>query len=168
MFRRTIPEIYEKKGISLQTAQTILGHKRISITDKHYNRTNEYEYEKTIKTAIENMVYLKEATKAEIKTSFSTTDAYKIIEEGYCKSSTAYTSNNICEHLQARGNCYGCHQMITTPEYIPFFKNQLKVWKNEVKKLEYLGEHVTRHFKWKIQVVKGIIIKLEEIQNDNS
>lgn len=168
MFRRTIPEIYEKKGISLQTAQTVLGHKRISTTDKHYNRTNEYEYEKTIKIAIENMVYLKEPTKAEIKTLFSSTDAYKIIEEGYCKSSTAYTSSSICEHLQSRGNCYGCHQMITTPEYIPFFKNQLNVWKNEVKKLEYLGEHVTRHFKWKIKVVKGIIKKLEEIQNDNS
>lgn len=167
MFRRTIPEMYEKKGISLQTTQVILGHKNITTTNKHYNRTNEFEYEKTIKIALENMIYLNSPTKTEIKTSFPNLDAYKIIEEGYCKSNIVYTNNSICEHLQTRGNCYGCHQMITTPEYLPFFKKQLNVWNEEIKKYKFLGDHVTRHFKWKIKVVQGIINKLEELQNDN-
>lgn len=165
MFRRTIPEIYEKNGIQLETTQHVLGHRNISTTDKYYNRTNEFEYEKTMKKAIENMMYIDSELKNDSDKINDSLKLHRIIEEGYCTSETAYTSKSICKHLEGRGNCYGCPSMVTTPDYIPFFEEQIKNWKNETECLQYLGNHVTRHFEWKIGVVEGILEKLQGLSN---
>jgi integrase len=167
IFRTTLPQFYENKGISLQTTQQILGHKNISTTDKYYNKTNEYEYEVSMQKAIDNITCMTLPDKYNDKYSFEYQNKkfYNTIEEGYCSSQEFNNSTKICKYLEARGNCYGCTNMVTTPEYLPFFKKQIEIWTEQLKKIEYLGSHVSRHLEWKIGVVKEIILRLEIINN---
>lgn len=165
MFRRTIPSVYEKNGIPLQTAQNILGHSNISTTDKYYNKTNEYEYIKSMEKALDNITLISIPKQKSEEYTFFYNDKqyYNIIEEGYCTNSQHKPDDKICVYLESRGNCYGCPNLVTTPEYIPFFKQQIKNWKRELKKINHLNSHVTRHLFWKISLVKEIILRLESI-----
>lgn len=165
MFRRTIPTIYEKKGISLETTQQVLGHRFISTTDKYYNKTNEYAYINTMKEAVDKMHYIKDISL--ISEEYNENNGFKMqIEEGYCTNKEVHTKEGLCKYLEGRGNCYGCPNMITTPEYIPFFESQIINWEKQFDELQYLGTNVSRHLEWKIGVVNEIISRLKRLNND--
>lgn len=167
MFRRTIPEMYSKKGVSIYTAKEVLGHKSIATTQKYYDRTNEYEYEKSMGIAIEKISVFKNIEEIEISAVKENPEKFRIIEEGYCTNSDTVNSNKICPHLIGRGNCYGCPSMVTTPDYLPFFYNQLKIEKKNLDNVYDFGLDVARHYEWKIGIIKEIINKLEGLSDES-
>ena len=163
MFRRTLPEMFSKKGVDIFIAQEVLGHKSIATTKKYYDRTNEYEYEKSMQEALGKITVFGSIEEINISAIKSNPLRYKVIEEGYCANEECVNGSKLCPQLQSRGNCYGCSSMITTPEYLPFFYRQLENEQKHLDDVQSFGVDVARHYEWKIGIIKEIITKLERL-----
>lgn len=163
MFRRTVPEMFSKKGVDIYVAQVVLGHKSIHTTRKYYDRTNEYEYEKSMGEAINTITVFKDISEINMSIINENPEKFRIIEEGYCTNSDTVNSGKLCPQLKGRGNCYGCPSMVTTPDYLPFFYKQLDAETKNLNAVQNFGLDVARHYEWKIGIIKEIISKLESI-----
>lgn len=163
MFRRTVPEMFSKRGVDIYVAQVVLGHKSVHTTKKYYDRTNEYEYEKSMGEAINTITVFKDITEINMATVQENPDKFRVIEEGFCTNVDTVNSGKLCPHLKGRGNCYGCPSMVTTPEYLPFFYKQLDAETKNLNAVQNFGLDVARHYEWKIGIIKEIISKLESL-----
>ena len=166
MFRRTLATNLQSSGVSLETTQLMLNHKSKRTTLKHYIKTKEQDYIDQIGSLIEHMQVIAEDDTATITKLFSNAMDLSSntlrLADGYCTNSAMVTqADYICTHLKKRANCYGCDKMVTTPNFLPYFKRLAAEKKEELVDKAHYGVHVLQHIAFELELVQGLITKLE-------
>lgn len=163
MFRRTLATNMQSSGASLESIQTVLNHSSKRTTVKHYIKTKEKDYIDQISKTLEHMQIIASRTSVKIA-SISLADTKKNIRlaDGYC------THNNMdkdpafmCDNFLNRGNCYGCSKMVTTPEFLPYFRTLLLEKEEEVEHAHVYGSHLTERITFEKELIVALITKLE-------
>ncbi len=169
-FRHSLLSSMDAKGVEISIASYVADHKHTVTTMQHYLHTQDTVYN-------EHMDKLEQISNAStiVKNVGSIPNVSQVssspllrLDSGYCNDlKMAEDDDYICEHFSKRGNCYGCSKMITTPEYLPYFKKLLAERKNELKTMVGYGEHVLRQIRFEIAILKMLIVKLESLEGDH-
>ena len=169
-FRRTLATDMLSKGTDLKAIQEVLGHSSAMTTKKHYADIKDKEraevfknigiignidkVDETVITDKNDLIWFKENKNKRAR-----------MEDGYCTKPC--TDGKICDRLLKRQKCYTCSRYITTPEYLQAHKNYLVELEKQLEENIY-GDHYAEHFLPTIEILKEIVKRLEEIQDDNN
>jgi integrase len=164
MFRRTLATNLQSSGVALETTQRLLNHKSNRTTLKHYIKTKEKDYIEQISSTLTHMQLVAAGQEKEyLHLETEGTDALRL-SDGYCTNTAMATDPNyICEQLKRRANCYGCEKMVTTPEFLPYFKTLLQEKEVELSSYRQYGEHLNTHLHFEKTLISELIIKLEAL-----
>ncbi len=165
MFRRTLATNMQSDGVSIDATQSILNHKHKRTTFQHYILTKEQDYIEQISSVIEKMHIL---TESSFKNNFlqNSVESMLRLPDGYCTNQLMLSENNyMCETYKARGNCYGCSQMVTTPKFLPYFEKFVEEKSEELKSSYIYGSHVARQIEYEIELVNTVINQLKEMND---
>ncbi|NEU04661.1 tyrosine-type recombinase/integrase [Clostridium senegalense] len=169
-FRKTLATDMLSKGTDLKAIQEVLGHSSAQTTTKYYADVKDKERAEVFKnigiigninkvdemviTDKEDLIWFKENKYTGAR-----------MEDGYCTNPC--TDGKICDRLLKRQKCYTCSRYITTPEYLQAHKNHLVELEKQLEENIY-GDHYAEHFLPTIEILKEIVKRLEEIQDDNN
>lgn len=162
MFRRTLATNLQSSGASLETTQTVMNHKHKRTTMQYYIKTKDEDYIAQISDTLEHMQIISSTHDiAIVEPDFRFDNSFRL-PDGYCVNTMMATDDDyICDTLQKRGNCYGCSKMITTPEFLPYFKTLYKEKEEEIESKSFYGSHVIQHIEFERDVIGLLIEKLE-------
>ncbi|WP_294967022.1 tyrosine-type recombinase/integrase [Sulfurimonas sp.] len=163
MFRRTLATNLQSSGASLEATQTVMNHKHKRTTMQYYIKTKNEEYIAQITDTLQYMQVIssKQDDIVKIKDG-SILDNSLRLSDGYCVNEAMATDENyLCETFQKRGNCYSCSKMVTTPEFLPYFKNLYKEKEEEIQSKSFYGSHVIAHIEFEKDLIGMLIEKLE-------
>jgi len=171
-FRRTLGTDMLSKGTNINVIQQVLGHAAPSVTKRFYTDVKDKERAEVFKGIgiIGNINQLDEtAFDNVVEMEWFKANKHKCIaglSDGYC---TKHLHNeNICDRLLKRQKCYTCSRYITTPEYLEVHKKHLASLERQLAEGAIYGEHYAEHFKPTIEVLRVIIERLEELQDDRA
>lgn len=170
-FRRTLGTDMLSQGTNINVIQDTLGHSDPAITKRFYADVKDKERAETFKgigiigniNQIQSDMFDNEQEHKWFKEN--TQKCVAGLSDGYCTKPVM--DGNICPRLLKRQKCYTCSRYITTPEYLDAHKQHLANLEKMVQEGSIYGEHYAEHFTPTIEVLKNIIDKLEELQNDN-
>ena len=171
-FRRTLGTDMLSKGTNINVIQQVLGHSDPSTTKLFYADVKDKERAETFKSIgiIGNINQLDESAFDNItEMEWFKSNKDKCVAglcDGYCTKHLQ--DGKICDRLLKRQKCYTCSRYITTPEYLEAHKNHLASLERQVTEGAIYGEHYAEHFRPTIEVLKVIIERLEELQNDKN
>lgn len=161
MFRRTLATNLQSSGASLEATQVIMNHKHKRTTLKHYIKTKSEDYIDQISKTLDHMQVLSSAQEIE-QFHQEHTGVTLRLSDGYCTNvSMMNDAAYMCDNFPKRGNCYGCSKMVTTPEFLPYFKQLITDKDKELKSKSIYGSHVIRQLEFEKGLIETIIDKLE-------
>jgi len=162
IFRRTLATNLQSSGATLDTIQSVLNHASKRTTIKYYIKTKQSDYIEQITKLLEVMQIITTETSSSIVKSDNKTTIQ--LSDGYCTNNNMLEDDeNICQHLLKRGNCYGCSQMVTTPEFLPYFQKLLERKEEEIKSAYHYGEHLLQNIQFEKELITSLIKKLEAL-----
>ncbi|KFX58332.1 site-specific integrase [Clostridium botulinum] len=169
-FRRTLATNMLSKGIDLKAIQEVLGHSSPMTTKQHYADVKDKERAEVFKNIgiIGNINKVDETVISDKKDLIwfkENKDKGARMEDGYCTKPCS--DGKVCDRLLKRQKCYTCSRYITTPEYLQAHKNHLEELEKQLDENIY-GDHYAEHFLPTIEILKEIIMRLEEIQDGNN
>ena len=169
-FRRTLATDMLSKGTDLKAIQEVLGHSSAMTTKQHYADVKDKERAEVFKNIgiIGNIDKIDETVITDKKDLIwfkENKDKKARMEDGYCTKPC--TDGKICDRLLKRQKCYTCSRYITTLEYLQAHKNHLAELEKQLEGNIY-GDHYAEHFLPTIEILKEIVKRLEEIQDDNN
>lgn len=169
-FRRTLATDMLSKGTDLKAIQEVLGHSSANTTKQHYVDIKDKERAEVFKNIgiIGNINKVDETVIADQKDLIwfkENKDKGARMEDGYCTKPCS--DGKICDRLLKRQKCYTCSRYITTPEYLQTHKNHLAELEKQLEGNIY-GEHYAEHLLPTIEILKEIVMRLEEIQDGNN
>ena len=164
MFRRTLATNLQSSGVALETTQRLLNHKSNRTTLKHYIKTKEKDYIEQISSTLAHMQLVATGKEKEyLPLETGAHDALRL-SDGYCSNTAMATDTDyICEQLKRRANCYGCEKMVTTPEFLPYFKTLLQDKEEELSSHRQYGKHLSAHLYFEKTLISELIVKLEAL-----
>jgi len=164
MFRRTLATNLQSNGVALETTQRLLNHKSNRTTLKHYIKTKEKDYIEQISSTLAHMQLVARGEEKEyLPLDIEENNALRL-SDGYCTNTAMATDTDyICEQLKRRANCYGCEKMVTTPEFLPYFKTLLQEKEAELSSHHQYGEHLSSHLHFEKTLISELIVKLEAL-----
>jgi len=168
-FRRTLGTDMISKGTNIKVIQEVLGHSDPSTTSRFYADIKDKERAEVFKgIGIIGNINQIQGSAFDNASDFQWFKAHKDKEaclcDGYCTKPVV--DGKVCERLLKRQKCYTCSRYITTPEYLEAHKQHLASLEKQVADGAIYGEHYAEHFIPTIEVLKVIIERLEELQND--
>ncbi|MDU2066444.1 MAG: site-specific integrase [Sporomusaceae bacterium] len=168
-FRRTLGTDMLSKGTNINVIQQVLGHADPSVTRRFYADIKDKERAEIFKDigVIGNINQLDESafdSAIEAEWFKANKDKGACMCDGYCTK--PIKDGQICDRLLKRQKCYTCKRYITTPEYLEAHRTHLVSLEREVTVGAIYGEHYAEHFIPTIEVLKVIIERLEELQDD--
>ena len=157
------------KGTNIKVIQEVLGHSDPSTTSRFYADIKDKERAEVFKgIGIIGNINQIQGSAFDNASDFQWFKAHKDKEaclcDGYCTKPVV--DGKVCERLLKRQKCYTCSRYITTPEYLEAHKQHLASLEKQVADGAIYGEHYAEHFIPTIEVLKVIIERLEELQND--
>lgn len=163
MFRRTLATNLQSSGAPIETTQSILNHKHKRTTAKYYIKTKDEDYINQITSTLEHMQIIANTQDITIiQEDFDFQSALRL-PDGYCSNKAmAMDAEYMCDTFQKRGNCYGCSKMVTTPDFLPYFKNLVKEKEQEIEAKSIYGSNIIQHIKFEKDLIKMLIEKLEK------
>lgn len=167
-FRRTLATDMLSKGTNIKVIQEVLGHTAVSTTKMHYSDVKDKERAEQF-SKIGIIGHVNQVDKSvipdadELKWFQENREAGAKMCDGYCTK--PFKNGIVCDRLLKRQKCYSCSRYITTPEYLEFHKNHLKTMEEQLENNVY-GHHYAEHFHATIQILREIIVRLEEIRHD--
>ena len=169
-FRRTLATDMLSKGINLKVIQEVLGHSSAYSTKKYYADVKDKERAEIFKSIgiIGNINKVDETVITDKKDLIwfkENKDKGARMEDGYCTKPCS--DGKICDRLLKRQKCYTCSRYITTPEYLQAHKTHLTELEKQLEGNIY-SDHYAEHFLPTIEILKEIVNRLEEIQDDNN
>jgi hypothetical protein len=171
-FRRTLGTDMLSKGENISTVQEVLGHAYAITSARFYADIKDKERAKVFKSVgiIGNINQIDEsAFDSVVEMEWFKANKEKCVAglcDGYCTKHLQ--KGKICDRLLKRQKCYTCSRYITTPEYLEAHKNHLASLERQLVENAICGEHYAEHFRPTIEVLKVIIERLEELQNDRN
>jgi integrase len=168
-FRRTLATDMLSKGTDINVIANVLGN-HVCTAKKHYADVKDKERAEVFKNIgiIGNINKVDETVIADENDLIwfnENKDKGARMEDGYCTKPC--TDGKICDRLLKRQKCYTCSRYITTPEYLQVHKNYLAELEKQLEENIY-GGHYAEHFIPTIEILKEIVKRLEEIQDDNN
>lgn len=162
MFRRTLATNLQSSGAPIETTQSILNHKHKRTTVKYYIKTKDEDYINQITSVLEHMQIIASIQdNVFILENFDFESALRL-PDGYCTNKAmAIDSDYMCDTFQKRGNCYGCTKMVTTPDFLPYFKNLVKEKEQEIETKSIYGSNIIQHIEFEKDLLEMLIEKLE-------
>ena len=162
MFRRTLATNLQSSGAPIETTQVMLNHKYKRTTMQYYIKTKEEEYITEVSRLLEHMQILSNTNDIVLLNSDYSEKQSLRLADGYCLN-TAMTSDKeyICDIFKKRGNCYGCTKMVTTPEFLPYFKELYSQKEDEIQRESVYGNSLLQHLEFEKELVGALIEKLE-------
>lgn len=163
MFRRTLATNLQSSGAPIETTQSILNHKHKRTTAKYYIKTKDEDYINQITSTLEHMQIIASTLDiAIIQEDFDFQNALRL-PDGYCTNKAmAMDADYMCDTFQKRGNCYGCTKMVTTPDFLPYFKNLVKEKEQEIETKSIYGSNIIQHIEFEKDLLEMLIEKLEK------
>jgi hypothetical protein len=163
MFRRTLATNLQSSGAPIETTQSILNHKHKRTTAKYYIKTKDEDYINQISSTLEHMQILANTQDvAIIQDDLDFTSALRL-PDGYCTNKAmAMEAEYMCDTFQKRGNCYGCSKMVTTPDFLPYFKNLVKEKEQEIETKSIYVSNIIKHIEFEKDLIEMLIEKLEK------
>ncbi|CAI3550282.1 Site-specific integrase [Clostridium neonatale] len=168
-FRRTLGTDMLSKGTDINVIAEVLGNNVVNAS-KYYADVKDKERAKVFKNIgiIGNINKVDETVitdKNDLIWFKENKDKGARMEDGYCTKPC--TDGKICDRLLKRQKCYTCSRYITTPEYLQAHKSHLVELEKQLEGNIY-GDHYAEHFLPTIEILKEIVKRLEEIQDDNN
>lgn len=168
-FRRTLGTDMLSKGTELNVIQQVLGHSHPSVTKRFYADVKDKDRAETFKNIgiIGNIDLIDDSSfenSAEKDWFHANKHKGAVLCDGYCTK--PFEDGRICDRLLKRHKCYSCSRYITTPEYLQVHRDHLARLECQLAEGAIYGEHYVEHFRPTMQVLKVIIERLEELQND--
>ena len=164
MFRRTLATNLQSSGAPLESTQSLLNHKSKRTTMKHYIKTKKSDYIDQISKTLTHMQTV--ASSKEISVllpEIEHTEALRL-SDGYCINKTMSTqADYMCDQIKRRGNCYGCSKMVTTPEFLPYFRSLVKDKEKELISKRHYGEHLVKQISFEKDLIQELITRLEDL-----
>lgn len=163
MFRRTLATNLQSSGVPIETTQSILNHKHKRTTLKYYVKTKDEDYINQISVILAHMQIIANAQDIEIiGDNFGLNSALRL-PDGYCTNKAmAMESDYMCDTFQKRGNCYGCSKMVTTPDFLPYFRNLIKEKEQDIETKNIYGANIVQHIEFEKNLIEMLIEKLEK------
>ena len=167
MFRRTLATNLHSHGSSLEATQLLLNHKHKRTTLKHYIKTKDEDYIEQISNTLNHMqIIAKDNVKHIVATPESMNEIMLRLPDGYCTDKLMLTDKSyMCEIFKKRGNCYGCTKMVTTPEFLPYFRNLLKDKSKEIETKSLYDSQIIKHIEFEKDLIETLINKLEKLES---
>lgn len=168
-FRRTLGTDMLSQGININVIQEVLGHADPAITKRYYADVKDKERGEMFKNiGIIGNVNLINSSAFDSITDFEwfkeNKDKRACMADGYCTK--PFENGEICDRLLKSQKCYTCSRYITTPEYMETHKQHLANLERQLEENAIYGDHYAEHFIPTIEVLKIIIGRLEDLQND--
>lgn len=163
MFRRTLATNLQSSGAPIETTQSILNHKHKRTTFQYYIKTKDEDYINQITDTLAHMQIM--ANTQDISILQETSDIKNALRlpDGYCTNKTmAIDSNYMCDTFQKRGNCYGCTKMVTTPDFLPYFRKLIVEKEREIELKSIYGLNIIQHIQFEKDLLEILIEKLEQ------
>ncbi len=165
MFRRTLATNLQSSGASIETTQMILNHKHKRTTMQYYIKTKETEYITKITQLLEHMQIIFSTENIPELDNHSGLKHPLRLADGYClDSAMAKDDSYICDTFKKRANCYGCPKMVTTPDFLPYFRQLYKEKAEELKQTDVYGSHMLQHLEFEKELIGELIKKLEQLE----
>lgn len=163
MFRRTLATNLQSNGAPIETTQSILNHKHKRTTLQYYVKTKDEDYINQITSTLEHMQIIANTQDIEIiQEDFDVNNALRL-SDGYCTNKAmAIDADYMCDTFQKRGNCYGCSKMVTTPDFLPYFKSLVKEKEQEIETKSIYGTNIIQHIEFEKDLIEVLIEKLEK------
>ncbi len=162
MFRRTLATNLQSSGAPIETTQSILNHKHKRTTAKYYIKTKDEDYINQITSTLEHMQIIASTKDIAIIQEDDDFQNALRLPDGYCTNKAmAIDSDYMCDTFQKRGNCYGCTKMVTTPDFLPYFKNLVKEKEQEIELKSIYGSNIIQHIEFEKDLIEMLIEKLE-------
>ncbi|MBU3179564.1 tyrosine-type recombinase/integrase [Clostridium psychrophilum] len=164
-FRRTLATDMLSKGTDITVIRDVLGHSSSNTTKQSYADVKDKERAEVFKTIgiIGNINKVDETVitdNQELKWFNENKDNKARMEDGYCTKPCS--DGKICNRLLKRQKCYTCGRYVTTPEYLQAHKSHLEELEKQLEDNIY-GDHYAEHFIPTIEILKEIIVRLEEL-----
>lgn len=168
-FRRTLATDMLSKGTDITVIRDVLGHSSSETTRRSYADVKDKERAEVFKNIgiIGNISEVDETVitdNQELKWFNENKDNKARMEDGYCTKPCS--DGKICNRLLKRQKCYTCGRYVTTPEYLQAHKSYLEELEKQLEDNIY-GDHYAEHFIPTIEILKEIIVRLEELQDGN-
>ncbi|QSZ43192.1 tyrosine-type recombinase/integrase (plasmid) [Sulfurimonas aquatica] len=162
MFRRTLATNLQSSGAPIETTQVMLNHKYKRTTMQYYIKTKEEEYITEVSRLLEHMNILSNTNDILLLNSDYSEKQSLRLADGYCLNTTMTSDKEyICDTFKKQGNCYGCTKMITTPEFLPYFKELYSQKEDEIQRESVYGNSLLQHLEFEKELVGALIEKLE-------
>ncbi|WNF36598.1 site-specific integrase [Bacillaceae bacterium IKA-2] len=168
-FRRTLATDMLSKGTDLHSVASVLGN-TLKTTSKYYADIKDKERAEIFESVgiigdinqINNQVIPDEK---EFKWFMENKDTQAKLRNGYCTKPIT-DDEEICPTYLKMHKCFGCHRYVTTPAYLEEHKKHLVELEEEIdKNATVFGDHFVNHYQPTVEILRDIIIKLEELQN---
>lgn len=170
-FRRTLGTDMLSKGTDLNVIQQVLGHSDPSVTKRFYADVKDNDRAETFKNIgiIGNIDLIDDSSfENSAEKDWFQANKHKgaALCDGYCTK--PFEDGKVCDRLLKRHKCYSCSRYITTPEYLQAHRDHLARLEKQLEEGAIYGEHYAEHFRPTMEVLKVIIERLEELQNDRN
>lgn len=164
MFRRTLATNLQSSGASLESIQSVLNHSSKRSTIRYYIKTKEEDYISQISNLLNEMQIIASEAPIEIDLENKNYTSAIKLSDGYCTNREMLKKDYMCQHLMKRSNCYGCNKMVTTPKFLPYFKELLASKEEALNGAYRYGEHLTQNIEFEKELLVTLISKLEAFQ----
>lgn len=162
MFRRTLATNLQSSGIPIEITQSILNHKHKRTTARYYIKTKDEDYINQITSTLEHMQIIASTQDIMMIQDDINFESALRLPDGYCTNKAmAMDADYMCDTFQKRGNCYGCTKMVTTPDFLPYFKNLVKEKELEIETKSVYGPNIIQHIEFEKDLIEMLIEKLE-------
>lgn len=162
MFRRTLATNLQSSGAPIETTQVMLNHKYKRTTMQYYIKTKEDEYITEVTRLLEHMQILSDTNDIVLLNDAYSEKQSLRLADGYClNTSMTRDKEYICDTFKKRGNCYGCTKMVTTPEFLPYFKKLYSQKEDEIQRESVYGNSFLQHLEFEKELIGALIGKLE-------
>jgi integrase len=165
-FRRTLATDMLSDNKSPEVVRQVLGHDHFNTTSKYYASYRDKSHRAAFRGFVVGDLDSLDpsiVTSHEERAWFDANKNAKArMEDGYC-TKPYRGDEHICEHLKEKRNCYGCNRFVTTPEYLPFFRDYLDSLKSDAERYAGLGNHYVDHFLPTMKIINDIVGQLESI-----
>lgn len=171
MFRHTLLTSMDEAGVDVEHARHMADHKHAFTTQRYYIHSRDATYNQQM-DELDNLV---ESITIAGNVNVIKDDAFHVnqnslrLSDGYCTDvKMAAEVDYICTHYQKRGNCYGCSKLLTTPEFLPSLHEELQALEHELSEKSLYGENVLRQIHFRIELIKILIKRLEDLKEDEA
>jgi len=170
-FRRTLGTDMLSKGVDVNVIQQFFGHSSPAVTKRFYADVKDKDRAEALKNIgiIGNIELIDDdhfESSAEKEWFQANKRKGAALCDGYCTKS--FENGEVCDRLLKRHKCYSCSRYVTTPEYLQAHRDHLARLEQQLAEGAIYGEHYAEHFRPTMDVLKIIIERLEELQNDRN